>query len=385
VRGDGRDIIRGGWGIYTDFGYTNSNALTASLDAEGGGGIVFSTPTVMSGLRKLDGTLFHFNDPLTSIAHLNTVDPNLPPSAGEVVSPLLEQPFTYQTSIGWSHELGASTGLRADYVRVQGRDLNVRVRPNTIVNGTRLLQDVGIQPNDINFKTAVSKGRSEYHALIVGLRRRMSHGVDLNTAYTLSKATSDVGTAYDEIAQNLIQDVAEPFSPEQMAPSSRTDSRHQISVSAILQAPWAFHIAPIFLYRSALPIHTYEGVDVNADGNVNDITPVAYRYTGLSDSNVATFEQTGPCKTVNCSRRAGFSQLNLRVSRSFRLGGTARVEAIGEMFNLFNAKNPSFALTQRRIAANGTLNSGFMQPSAFAGDVGQPEQRIGQIGFRFTF
>ena len=27
LRGDGRDVIRGGWGIYTDMGYTNSNVL----------------------------------------------------------------------------------------------------------------------------------------------------------------------------------------------------------------------------------------------------------------------------------------------------------------------------------------------------------------------
>jgi hypothetical protein len=26
-----------------------------------------------------------------------------------------------------------------------------------------------------------------------------------------------------------------------------------------------------------------------------------------------------------------------------------------------------------------------MQPTAFAGDFGQPEQRVGQIGFRITF
>ena len=27
VRGDGRDVIRGGWGIYHDMGYTNANVL----------------------------------------------------------------------------------------------------------------------------------------------------------------------------------------------------------------------------------------------------------------------------------------------------------------------------------------------------------------------
>ena len=31
------------------------------------------------------------------------------------------------------------------------------------------------------------------------------------------------------------------------------------------------------------------------------------------------FEETGTCETVNCSRRASFSQLNLRVSRAFPL------------------------------------------------------------------
>jgi hypothetical protein len=30
-------------------------------------------------------------------------------------------------------------------------------------------------------------------------------------------------------------------------------------------------------------------------------------------------------------------------------------------------------------------NATFMQPTTFAGDFRQPEQRIGQIGFRFTF
>ena len=37
VRGNGKDIIRGGWGIYTDFGYTNSNVLFAAEDATGNG------------------------------------------------------------------------------------------------------------------------------------------------------------------------------------------------------------------------------------------------------------------------------------------------------------------------------------------------------------
>ena len=65
--------------------------------------------------------------------------------------------------------------------------------------------------------------------------------------------------------------------------------------------------------------------------------------------------------------------------------GPARIEAIAEVFNLFNAKNPSLPFTQRRLLSTGAPNPGFMQPTAYAGDVQQPEQRVGQIGFRVTF
>jgi hypothetical protein len=383
VRGDGRDVIRGGWGLYTDFGYTNSNALTASFDAAQGGLVFVAVDP--SGLRKLDGTRFTIADPLSAIAHLNVLPPGAVP-AGEVVSPRLEAPYTRQMNLGWAHQVGASsTVATADYVRVDGRRLNMRVRPNVLVDGVRFLSGVGIQPNNHNFRTALSKGSSRYDALILALRRRLSDGVDLTASYTIARATSDVGTAYDELAQNLIQDIRDPFSDVQQGPSARTDSRHNVSISAIVQAPFGINIAPIFFYRSALPVHTIEGLDANADGVVNDKTPIAYRYTGLSEAGVATFETDGDCATVNCSRRAGFSQLNLRVSRAFPLPGGVRVEAIAEVFNLFDAKNPSIPILQRRIQADGTVNPQFMQPSAYAGDVHQPEQRVGQIGFRVTF
>ena len=86
---------------------------------------------------------------------------------------------------------------------------------------------------------------------------------------------------------------------------------------------------------------------------MNDITPRAYNFTGLNDDGTATFEDVGPCENVNCSRRAPFSQLNLRLSKSFRISGSARVEAIAEVFNLFNAKNPALPITSQRANAAG--------------------------------
>lgn len=384
LRGDGRNVVRGGWGVYTDFAYTNSNVLTAAIDAAGGGGPVFIavSPT---GIRKPDGSLFRASDPLSTIAAQNLVNPNIPPLAGEVVSPLLEQPYTLQANLGWAHQIDASQSVTIDYVRVDGRNLNIRLRPNTLVNGQRFLAGLPIQPVSNAFRTAVSKGTSRYDALIAAWRRRLSGGFDVNASYTLAKATSDIGSAYDDLAQNITQDIRDAFGDVQQGPSTRTDARHRVTISAIVEAPWDIRVAPIFFYRSALPVHTFEGIDLNADSIVNDKTALAYRYTGLNDNGVATFEEDGPCDTVNCSRRAPFSQLNLRVSKAFPLGGAARIEAIAEVFNLFNAKNPSIPLTTQRRSPAGAPLASFMQPTAFAGDVQQPEQRVGQIGFRITF
>jgi hypothetical protein len=41
--------------------------------------------------------------------------------------------------------------------------------------------------------------------------------------------------------------------------------------------------------------------------------------------------------------------------------------------------------SQRVDAATGEQLDAFMQPVAYAGDFQQPEQRVGQIGFRFSF
>ena len=386
VMGDGRNIIRGGWGIYTDFGYTNSNVLFPALDAAGGHGNVFFVSNA-AGIRRADGEFFTAADDLSTIAHLNQVPAGQAPLLGQVASPRLEQPYTRQTNLGWAHQLNSTTALTLDYVRVEGRDINIRFRPNMLgPDGRNRLADLPLRPNTIAFRTAVSAGESTYDGLVFGLRRRMSRGLDLSASYTLGNARSMIGTANDELDANIIQDVTDPLNEVNHGPATRTDARHRVSLSAVIQAPWGIQVSPFFLYRSALPLLTFEGIDSNGDGNVNDITASAYRYVGLNDDGSARFEEDGACETVNCSRRAPFSQLNLRISKGFNLGGRARIEAIGEVFNLLNAKNPALPLTSQRVnTTTGAPLPAFMQPVAYAGDFQQPEQRVGQIGFRFTF
>ena len=75
--------------------------------------------------------------------------------------------------------------------------------------------------------------------------------------------------------------------------------------------------------------------------------------------------------------------IDVRFAKRFALG-TARFEGTIDVFNLLNAKNPS-AFSGARFLATGAPNPNFLVPQNYAGDFQNPEQRVGQIGFRFTF
>ena len=142
----------------------------------------------------------------------------------------------------------------------------------------------------------------------------------------------------------------------------------------------------------ALPLQIWAGYDVNNDGVNNDIYTTAYQFTGTDANGVPSWKELGSCTNINCGRGAPQSQMNLRVSKAFKLPRNMHFEVIGEVFNLFNAINPTFSagsVTAGRYfvgtAASHSANTDFMRPNSYAGDTGQPEQRVGQIGFRFTF
>jgi carboxypeptidase family protein len=390
LRGDGKDVIRAGWGIYYDFGYTNANILFPGLSAQGGSGVIFSA-TDTAGIKNPDGSFFQVGQPITNVESQNEVDPNGPFFGTNVMAPEVRQPWTSQTSAGWSHQLTPSTVVDVDYVNVKGHDLGVRWALNTRVNGgARRYADLPLNPANPTMNMSI--GRSEYNGVNFGIRRRMDHGVQLNAWYSLSKATGRGGLGVDELTTNLVQDATNPFADVMDGPAARTDARHKVTISAIIQAPWGITVSPIYRYRSALPLHIWYGYDANQDGVSNDIFPTAYQYTGIDDAGNASFKEIGACETINCGRGASLSQMNLRVSKGIRIARSLNIEVFGEVFNLFNSINPAFntgAASATRLftgtLADHTANPVFLKPNAFAGDAGQPEQRVGQLGFRFSF
>ena len=234
----------------------------------------------------------------------------------------------------------------------------------------RPLALLGIVPSPEDIAIAISRGESEHDGLNLGLRRRMSHGLQLSAWYSLSTSKSTTGNSGDELDLVNIQNAADPFADVQNGPSRRSDSRHRATISAIINAPWGFQVSPIWRYRLALPVNIVEGVDLNGD-NVNDDIPLrAYAFDGVGKPA----KDIGPCETVNCGRGASLNQVNLRVSRGFTLMPNLRIEAIAEVFNLFNAKNPSgfgpSDAVPRSAAAGRIRRSGDTEPELpAAGDV----------------
>jgi outer membrane receptor protein involved in Fe transport len=390
LHGDGTDVVRAGWGIYYDYGFTNANILFPGLSAQGGSGTVFSVSNT-AGIKNPDGSFFAVGQPISNIASQNEVNPNGPFYSSNVAAPQIRQPWTTQASIGWSHQLAAATVLDIDYVSTRGHDLGVRWPLNTrINNGARRYADLNLNPANPTMNMSV--GKSRFDGLNLGVRQRMTHGVQVNAWYSLSRADGLGGLGVDELTTNLVQDSTNPFADVQYGPAARTDARHKVTVSAVIQAPWGISISPIYRFRSALPLHIWYGYDNNLDGVSNDKYTTAYRFTGVDDAGNPSFEEMGACDNINCGRGASQSQMNLRVSKQFKLPGTMGVELFGEVFNMFNAKNPAFGVGSASSTryytgtlANHTINPVFLKPTAYAGDAGQPEQRVGQIGFRFVF
>ena len=388
VRGNGKDVVRGGWGIYTDFGYTNSNVLFAALDASGNRyGFTFAAQTG-TGIKNADGSFYQVGQPTTGLTNLAGTTP----LQGNWVDPRLQMPYQMQGNLGWSHELTSNTVVSVDYVNALGRDLNYKPRLNQLVAGSTTLRRISalltspLGPNNSSDRPALSNGQSTYNAMILAVRRRMSAGIDVSASYTLSNSISNIGGASDELNNANIQDPNNPFAaPAQMGPDAATDARHRVNISAVFELPLGIQLAPFFLYRSALPAQLIDGRDLNADGDIFDIPTTAYAVDSVdAATGKATIKTLGACATVNCGRGSPQSQLNLRVSKVFRVGGRMNVEAIGEVYNLFNALNPATAnLTVN--TSSGAANASLLQPQSYSGDAGRPEQRLGQIGFRFTF
>jgi hypothetical protein len=361
VMGNGRTVARGGWGIFYDFPYTNATILFPAAAVQSNYGVSYNVNDP-KGIRNPDGTLFRVGQPLPP-NHLSGLASDPP---NEVASPTLRTPYARQASIGISHQLTNALAIGVDVSSVTYRDIPFRFRanPNTGVGQPRRFPQFG------NFRLWYGNGLGQYNGANFNIRARLTTRFTLQGFYTLSKITGNVLAGADEFRLSALEyqpdlaigrDVSvnplDPLCAACIGPLN-TDARHRVTLAGTYTFPHDVLFAATVRARSATPYNIHAGADLNGDGFLIDLPPdVAH---------------------VNSGRGSAFSQLDVRGSKRFQISGAVGIEAVVDVFNVFNAKNPA--------GYNGNRSSArFERPSTFAGDPLQGEQRLAQLGLRFRF
>jgi hypothetical protein len=344
--GNGRLVLRGGFGIFYDFPFTNGNILFAQTAGKFGPAYSHFDE---DGIRNTDGSPFRIGDPLPPNDLSGIFQPR------DAVSPDFVVSFTRQISLGFSKLIGDLSALDVDYIYAAGRDRYVRFLINGTVDGERILPDFGRFRPLFWYNGAFS----DYNALNVTFRHQLSRRYQLQAAYTLSKVTGDTLFGSDEFrlggrpffpcGDNCSLDFTiGPGDDPRMVGPLNTDALHRIVIAASADLPYQFRFSGLFRANSATPYNAFLPED---PGN-----GIPYNITDAH---------------VNSRRGKGFSQLDVRIGKTFDFTHLT-VEALLDIYNLLNAENPN------SFVGNLELDS-FGQPQAF----GDPRQA--QLGFRIEF
>ena len=261
-------------------------------------------------------------------------------------------------------------------------------------------------------------GTGSYNALFVQVQKRLSHGTNILANYTWSHCISDAWNG--QPGNNGVSSVTpgnRRFDRSNCAPNLvASDQRHGFNLSVVAQTPkfsnrtlrmvasdWQF--APIVKLKSAQIVTVTLGTDValNGEGNqrpnlVAGVSP----YT--SDRNSCT-----PAPCLQWLNRAAFStpavgtlgnlgianiagpgvfQLDMAVSRAFRVWEKRALQIRAEAFNLPNHLNPS-GLQGNTIGLAGALNGGnfgqITQDISGTSGLSSGDYRVIQFALKFLF
>ena len=388
VNGDSKNIVRGGAGRYFDFPYTNATILFPAVSVQSTYGQSYAFHDD-NGIKNANGTFFQPGQPLPPNQQSgSTVNP-----PNEVASPTLATPYSDQVSLGYSWQVNPWLGLNIDGSHINYKDIPFRFRGNpfdpTTANiggcpatGCRRFRAFG------SFRIWDGQGFAKYNGVNIGGHARLGTQFELQGFYTYSHTTGNVLAGADEFRitdaghqgdLRVVRDqTVDPYDPLCNACTGplNTDQKHRVTLSGLYKAPLAINVAGIFRYHSGTPYTEWAGTDISC-GPTGTVGQCKDGYA---------FDLAPGVTHVNSLRGGSFSQFDVRLSKEFKFFHNYGVEVIGEIFNLFNSKNPANFNGNCVVGADGKCTiTTFGQASAFAGDPGQGEQRLAQLGLRITF
>ena len=202
-----------------------------------------------------------------------------------------------------------------------------------------------------------SDGNSNYNALNVDLKKRLSNHFQFLASYTWSHSIDDSS----DLQTLLLPQDNRNFRAERA--NSLFDQRHRFVFSGMIMSPgsWRsgdglhkflsdFMVAPIFEISSGRPFNILTNQDTNNDQSNQTDRPSLLGDGTLcvpGTSGCTPLITNGQFSTGDLGRNLGithtYMSLDMRVTRAIRLGERVRLDLIAEGFNLFNRFNEAAA------------------------------------------
>ncbi len=438
VTGNGKHLLRGGYGISRDQIFQNITLWSIQQSQSTIYQAVFdATGSVAPGLGCTDtGT-----GPVSTCTFRFGIDPlPAPPpptvdlafgATPRLTNPKITDPWSQQMSIGYAWQVSPDYAFSVDYHHILGtheeRVLNMNPTIGTVCDpnfggnpadprcvngtGTRLMDYVfSVDPapcvgDPVNCPGGVggpgrfnkiydysTNNRSMYDGINIQLRRRMSHHFTFQASDVISWSRSWGGFPVASYGGSGLA-----ITPEQQFATNefnRTnfDERNRFVFSGVFQLPYGIGVAPIFQAASARPYSFLAGTDINGDGRlINDRV--------CEGSTLSAPITTPGCTMIKPNTLSGkaYIQMDLRLDKTFKLGERASLAINWEFYNLLNRANFCNSYEESvsaGIPPNGTFNtpqSYCNGPSnaAFGGISGYNAAAVkslsSQFGFRLEF
>lgn len=249
---------------------------------------------------------------------------------------------------------------------------DVDVANNFAGNGPPITLGDGLRPT-ASITRITSDGYSRYRALTVKYDKRFAKRVQYTVSYALARFETSTTDGLGLGGGTLInRDNRANFGPGAL------DRTHRLSVNGIVDLPRGFRVSLLSSVSSGLPTTIFVGsADLNGDGIDGDPLPGTVRGSlGREVADVARLNELIRSYNTTYGGRLNlrgarlpflFEQLDglrfgdsyisqdLGVSKIFRFKERLKVEAIAQVFNLFNVSNLVGSGALPGSGFNGTL------------------------------